>query len=351
MTSDSSGTEERGPQGAKKVRFFNVSLKNGIVVSTPAYEEKQALLTNLIRALETSNPDFAWVQFLFVATSYSTSLVRLKNSIHRAKISIEQPSVDPVSGQEHDRKELHRDYYRRADARMKKIDEVATKPTVTMAIQGMWVGDQEPRRVGNLPFDHCVDEHDSLALFQYRDPRILLELIDRRMVEDISLYLDSYTRSRVEPPSFIVTPEELLSYVHLPAGERVGSISSLEWGTFTRGMTRGSVLDGGQDSSAHVSVAPTLLRLARVPKIEKALDDREIQPLSHLASNTVRSLEVIYTEGKTDLAMSARTVEDMRGYVDLFDSVYGQLKYEKIDPLPGYLRRLPEIVGLINPSL
>ena len=55
-------------------------------------------------------------------------------------------------------------------------------------------------------------------IFQYRDPRMLLELIDRRMVEDISEYLSRYTGSRLEPPSFIVTPEELKSYIHLPVG-------------------------------------------------------------------------------------------------------------------------------------
>ena len=88
------------------------------------------------------------------------------------------------------------------------------------------------------------------------------------------------------------------------------------------------------------------MRLARVPKIEKVLEDGEVQPLAHLASSTVRSFEIIYSEGKTDLALSARTVQDMRTYVDLFDSVYGQLKYERLDPLPSFLRQLPAVVGL-----
>ncbi|MGP8058000.1 MAG: hypothetical protein ACLP9K_10435 [Nitrososphaerales archaeon] len=336
--------------GKLRVRFFNVALKNGIVMSTPAYEEKQTFMANLIRALETSNPEFAWIQFLFLRTNYSAGLVRLKNSIHRTKTAIEQPSMDLVSGQEHDRKELYRDYYRRAEARMKKIDEVVTQPTITVAIQGMWAGGERDS-INALPFDHCTDEHDCLALFQYKDPRMLLELLDRSMVEDISEYLDGYTKSRVEPPSFMVTPEELPSYVHLPAGERVGSLASLTWGTFTRGLTRGTVGGGAGNSGARDDIATTLVRLARVPKVEKVLEDSGVQPLAHLASGTVRSFEIIYSEGKTDLALSARTVEDMRGYVDLFDTVYGQLKYERIDPLPGYLRRLPEIVGLTHPAL
>jgi hypothetical protein len=68
-------------------------------------------------------------------------------------------------------------------------------------------------------FNPSAASHDSLATFEYRDPRMLIELVDRRMVQDISKYLDCYTRSRPEPPSFIVTPEELQSHVHLPAGE------------------------------------------------------------------------------------------------------------------------------------
>ena len=78
-------------------------------------------------------------------SSYGSELVRLKNSIHRAKLAIEQPTIDLVSGQEQDRRELHRDFYRQADARMKKVDEIVTKPTITLAIQGMWVSDERTR--------------------------------------------------------------------------------------------------------------------------------------------------------------------------------------------------------------
>jgi len=85
-----------------------------------------------------------------------------------------------------------------------------------------------------------------------RDPRVLLELVDRRMVEDISKYLDGYTKSRLEPPSFMVTPEELQSYVHLPAGETAMSLSSLDGGTSTRRFTLASV-DGDEASRGEVS--------------------------------------------------------------------------------------------------
>jgi len=314
-------------------------------MSTPGCEEKQILIADLIRVLETSNPDFAWVQFLFVRSNYSQALVRLKNSIHKTKIAIEQPSVDLISGQERDRRELHRDYYRRAEARMKKIDDVVTKPTITMAIQGMWVGSRDPRQTIALPFEHCADEHDSLALFLYRDPRMLLELIDRRMLEDITRYLDNYTGSRVEPPSFLLTPGELSCYIHLPAGGLVGSLNSLSWGTFGKGLIRGNVAGEGQAKSRD-DINSSLVQLTKVPKIEKALDDRDIEALSRLASTTPRSLELVYCEKKTNLLLGACSVDDLRAFVGILDSVYGELKCERLNPLPPFLVQLPAIVGL-----
>jgi hypothetical protein len=330
----------------KNVRFFNVSLRNGTVMSTPAYPEKQAFVAHLIRALETSNPEFAWVQFLFVSSDYRAALVRLKNSIHASKLAIEQPSVDLVSGLENERRELHRDYYRRADSRMKKVDDIVTKPTITLAIQGMWVSD-DPGSIKALPFDHCVDEHDSLAVILYRDPRMLLELVDRRMVQDISKYLDSYTKSRLEPPSFIATPEELPSYVHLPAGETAMSLSSLGGGISTRGFTPASV--DGEDASRG-DISSSLVRLQAVPKMEKALEDSSVQPLAHLASSTVRTFELVYRDGRTDVLLSAETVEEMKRYAGLLATVYGGLRSQGGEPCPVYLRGLPEMVGLATSS-
>ena len=53
MTSNQAQKKE---SAKKRVRFFNVSLRNGIVVSTPAYPEKQGFLAHLIRALERIQP-------------------------------------------------------------------------------------------------------------------------------------------------------------------------------------------------------------------------------------------------------------------------------------------------------
>jgi len=340
-----SDSSQAQPESEKKVRFFNVSLRNGIVVSTPSYPEKQVFCTHLIRSIETANPDFAWIQFLFVKSKYGPELVRLKNSMHRAKLAIEQPAIDLISGQERDRRELHRDFYRQADARMKKVDDIASKPTVTLAIQGMWVADSDSKSIGTLPFDHCSDEHDSLALFQYRDPRMLLELLDRRMVEDISEYLRRYTGSRLEPPSFIATPEELRSYIHLPAGEGVESLRSLKWGTPKKAFGRGQL--GGREP-AYTGGPPTvpaqLVRIVEVPRTKDIPDDGAVLPFNHLASPTTRTFEIVYSKGKAEIILSAKTLDDMGSYADLFNQVYGELELETVDLLPAFIRELPGTV-------
>jgi len=346
MTASDPGQGQLGQPSTlsrRNVRVFNVALRNGIVMSTPSYPEKQSFVAHLIRALETSNPDFAWVQFLFVSSNYGADLIRLKNAMHRAKTAIEQPSIDLISGEEQDRRQLYRDYYRRADSRMKKVDEIVTKPTITMAIQGMWVSG-EPDSVYALPFNHCTDEHDSLAIFRYRDPRMLLELVDRRMVVDISEYFDRYTRSRLEPPSFIVTPEELQSYVHLPAGETAASLRSLEGGTSTRAFILASIAGQKTSSSGGNAASSKLVRLVKVPKNEKILEDASIQPLAHLAAPTVRTFELVYSGGNTELLFSAETVDDMRKYSGLLSLVYGGMKFDSEEQQPRFLKELPRMI-------
>ena len=340
MSSNQEVTDSR----RKRVRFFNVSLRNGIVVSTPSYPEKQAFLGHLVRAIETADPDFAWVQFLFVSSDYRSALIRLKNSMDRAKLSIEQPAIDVISGQEHDRRELHRDFYGRSDARMKKVDDIATKPTITLAIHGMWVADRESSSPSVIPFDHCSDDHDSLAVFQYRDPRMLLELVDRRMVADISEYFERYTRSRMEPPSFLVTPEGLQSYLHLPVGELAQSLHSLSSEDSKREYSEGKVED--ETSVQGDEINSKVVRFLKVPQTEKALEDTSIQPLTHLAVPTVRTFELVYSGGSTEVLLSAQTLEDMRNYAALLGLVYGSMKLEGAQSRPKYMRELPIVVGL-----
>jgi len=328
----------------RRIRFFNVSLRNGVIASTPSYPEKQAFIGRLIHTLESSNPEFAWVQFLFVQRSLARDLTRLKNSLRAAKKEIEQPKVDLITGEESERRELGGDFYARAEARMKKIDDIVTKPTIALAIQGMWVCDQKSRGLKDLPFDHCSDEHDSLAVFEYRDPRMLLELVDRRMVFDLSRYLQGFTRSRLEPPSFIVTPTELQSFVHLPAGEVIKSLHSFESGTSMRNYDQGTTDKERPKGGGGAPVPSRLVRLVAVPEMAAALEDKSVQPFEHLASTNLRTFELIFCRGKTDIVLSAVTLQETGQYVGLLSSVYGDLKLEEAAVRPAFLQRLPRIV-------
>ena len=333
--------EEQETKPKWRARFFSASLRNGTVVSTPSYPEKQAFVASLIRELEAANPDFAWVQFLFVKSVHGPALVGLKNSLRRAKAEIERPALDLVSGEERAKRELNRDFYNRADSRMKRVDDLATKPLVTLAIQGMWVSSKEGSSADALQFDQCSDEHDSLAVFQYRDPRMLRELVDRRMVTEIGEYLERYTKSRLEPPSFLVTPEGFASLVHLPAGEAIESLLSVPWGNSSRGYDRAKIGEGAKpDTGLREDITSNIVKLAEVPRMEKILEDASILPLGHLSSTTVRTFELIYAGGHTEMVLSAETVDDMRKYASLLDSVYGDLKLETAEKVPAFLRQL-----------
>ncbi|MGA2199232.1 MAG: hypothetical protein ABSG45_04775 [Nitrososphaerales archaeon] len=55
---------------------------------------------------------------------------------------------------------------------------------------------------------------------------------------------------------------------------------------------------------------------------------------------------MVYSGGRTEVLLSAETVEDMRKYASLLGLVYGGLKLEEAEPLPDFLREMPHIVGL-----
>ncbi len=177
---------------------------------------------------------------------------------------------------------------------------------------------------------------------------MLHELVDRRMVVNISECFDRYTRSRLDPASFLVTPEELQSYVHLPAGETAASLRSLEGGTSTRAFILASIAGEKAVSGSGDDISSELVRLVKVPKNEKTLEDKSVQPLAHLAAPTVRTFELVYSGGKTEVLLSAETEEDMRRYAGLLVLVYGSMKFEDTQSRPAFLEGLPAIVGLVS---
>jgi hypothetical protein len=144
-----------------------------------------------------------------------------------------------------------------------------------------------------------------------------------------------------------VTPEELRSYIHLPAGEGVESPHSLKWGTPKKAFSKGKLgVEEPAYSGGPPPVPAEIVRMVEVPEFKKALDDSVTQPFDHLASATVRTFELVYSGGKTEVILSAKTLDDMGRYVDLFSQVYGELELEKANPRPTFLQELSGIVDV-----
>ena len=303
---------------SNRIVFFNASLANAHLMSRPVYEPEHALMGELMRSIEHESPFAAWVQIIFARKDYSSHFTFLKHRIADAMNEIEKPRVSIFTGKElGDKPAKFRDFYTGASKRTKKIDESLSKPLVLIAIQGMWISeeDQESRRRAHhleeiLPFSHCHDEVDRLAVYEYyKEPRLLLELVDRRIVTNISKYFESYTGARREPPSFIVSADELPSYVHIPSGKQTDNVHSITWG----------------DASSSPRMSKR--RSGRYPppscERESSRDGRRNQMktssarLGHLASATERSFEILYQSGEMSIQLSSKTPEDLLQYRNL----------------------------------
>ena len=333
----------------EQVRFFNVSLINAVPMSLPKFPQPQRLMGELVHSIEAAGPTFAWVQFLFRRVNLSPTLVALKNAMHVAAEQIKTPKRSWIDDSESDRPELYRDWYRRSGERIKRIDAVANVPHVLFAIQGMWVGD--PRQLSTLPFKDCYDELDRLGTFVYRNPWMLVELVERRMVEDVSPYIMSYARSRLEPPSFLLTQEEIPYYLHLPVASTQGFLASLGKPSpyspdVQPGGLEGSEEEGGSHPAANKASRAILLRLAEVPKIVEPLKDEKLERLALLPSTTVRGFEVIFSGGGSEILLSSKTERDLTEYLGVMESVYGTLSVVEATDTPAYLKEIPGIVGL-----
>ncbi|MDG6974417.1 MAG: hypothetical protein JRM95_06260 [Nitrososphaerota archaeon] len=334
----------------EKVRFFNVSLVNATHMSLPKFPQPQRLMGELVHSIEAANPRFAWVQFLFKRVNLSPTLVALKNSMHVAAEQIKTPKRSIIDDSEYDRPELYRDWYKRSGERIKRIDAIANAPHVLLAIQGMWVGD--PRQLSTLPFKDCHDELDRLGTFVYRSPWMLVELVQRRMVEDVSPYFMSYARSRLESPSFLITQDEIPYYLHLPVAETQGFVESLgKRSSYSPDVQPGGVEGGegeeGTHPAANKAFQAKVLRLAEVPKIVEPLKEEQLQRLALLPSTTVRGFEATFTGGGSEILLSSKTERDLKEYLGVMESVYGTLTVVQATDTPPFLKEIPGIVGLV----
>lgn len=318
----------------EQARFFNVSLMNANVMSMPRFPQPQRLVAEIIHSLEAASPTFAWIQFLFRRTNLTPTLVALKNSIQSAAAMIKTPKTSWISGIEHDRRELYRDWYERSGERMKRIDAVVNMPHVLMAIQGMWVG--EPRSLSTLPFKDCYDEHDRLGVFVYRNPWMLVELVERTMVDEVSSYFMSYVSSRLEPPSFMITQEEIPYYIHLPIAKQADSLKSLRWKQHSAEVREGTVEGVSTKTTLPHS---NIVKLAKVPLIGEPLKEKDTERLSLLPSTAVRSFELLFKTGRTEIVLSSESERDVREYVGILESVYGELEIATAPIIPDFVRK------------
>jgi hypothetical protein len=362
--------------------FFNVALKNGHLMSRPRYEPEQEFIGNFIHELEQKDPDFAWIQFIFQLVDYSRQLMMLKNELLSYKRFAEMPEVNG-RGEPMKRKELDSEWYRTVELRCKKIDELMSSHQVLLGIQGMRVekseeaihGISESLRSAPIElstFQSCRDELDSLAIFTYRDPRVLLELVRRRFVTDISWYFRKYSGSRMEPPSLILAAEDLGSYVHLPVGNITDHLSSLlpsefdeeehngEFTTFGvgSGLNSGDSLYPNKRKEDQSSI-PDLLslpvaepqaeiktskgnfylsRMKTIPQIPQKLDAEAFSRLKHLPSPYTRSFELLYNKGRTSLLIGSADDRDLEAYKRFLISVYGGFEFVEESAIPSCMR-------------
>jgi hypothetical protein len=226
-------------------------------------------------------------------------------------------------------------------------------------------------------FQSCRDELDSLAVFTYRDPRVLLELVRRRFVTDISCYFRKYSGSRMEPPSLILAAEDLGNYVHLPVGNITQHLSSLlpsesdeeeKNGEFTT-FGVGSGLNSGDSPYAkrrkeNQSSIPDLLllpvvepqaeiktskenfhisRMKTIPQIHQKLDTEAFSRLKHLPSPYTRSFELLYQEGRISLLIGSTDDRDLEAYKGLLVSIYGEFEFVKESAIPSCMRIVLEL--------
>jgi len=382
----------------RKILFFNFALSEGHFMATPVFNPKQSLIGEVIHALERFSPRFAWIQILFSQRDYNQLLVYTKSELESYMRSANRSEYDPRSRQKIPARELTTQWYKFATPRIKKIEQTLPKATVIFSINGMWVANEGTstniaNQIQELPFSLCSDEIDRLRAFWYSDPRILTMLVERKMVNDISPSIHRYDRSREEPPSLILTPDEIPYYIHMPSGVSSKGLSSIRpaphfpvGGTLGIGkvMPRKEPSEGTdalqlplpqtgtslQETKLPVGPGqyqrkkdekwndnglslPAIAVLKKIPTLEETLEDEEVQRLNQIVSRNVRTFELLYESEKGTrllLSSSSETAgDDLESvYIPELESIYGNLDYELVlDKRPEFVvRELPKILNL-----
>ena len=334
------------------IAFFNVSLANGHLMARPRHEPVFSYVGDLMMGVEHAQPEFAWIQFAFRRADYADALRRSKPGLYSFKGEADTP-VEKVDGEGYayavENPLKRREWYRQVEPRAKAIDAMAVRPLLILEIQGMWAGPKEGL-LGLHAFQNCVDENkiDSLRVFTYRDPRMLVRLVRRRLVDDIGWYFARYHGGgRMEPPSFLLTTEELPYFLHFPAGDFAKSVKGIEFKPPPNVSTESEkgevvVFEGSEvDLKPDTTSGMSLLKIPTFPSLAEDLEDPQAGMLKQLATNSKRTFELIYDEdGRWHGVLGAEGEKEMWAYLRLLRSVYGGLDVAAEDPIPAYARRL-----------
>jgi hypothetical protein len=326
-------------------------------MSTPKYEPEQEFVGSLVQEVERKKPEFAWFQFVFKSADYHALLLGVKGGLSAFTRLADTPEVkeDSQGTYEVARKERMTEWYRSAPAKVKKIDAIKSLPTLTMAIRGLWVGDVD-ELTGLGSFSNCTDEIDGLAVVPLRDPRTLLWLSGRRMVEPDEYFRNYGVKARRAAPSLMLTADELPYYVHIPTRQVTASLKSLAdafGGAVSKSTTSRTPwrIGGGRregeeegDKEEKERKGFRVAAISRMPALKEKLDEAGSSRLRHLASNSRRSFELTYSQesGRTDLFIGSETSEDLWQYEDLLSSLYGGVSFSDVDLVPSYIRTLAD---------
>ena len=343
--------------------FFTFALNQGHFMARPVFNPEQSLVGEIIHSLERFNPRFAWIQFLFAQRDCNHLLMHTKAELENYVQFANTPNYDERSRQRIPRKEMNSQWYKFALPRIKKIEQILSKPTVVFAINGMWVASEgnpgnSIHQIQELPFSLCADETDRLRAFLYSDPRMLRMLVERRMVTDISSSVYRYSRSREEPPSLIFAPDEIPYYVHMPTGPSAKGLTSSKLAAHfpvggalkaanvkppnfsdaikvpkaddimqhpienssalpssqAQGLQEVRKVTGGvRDQTPETGrKGPAVAVLKKIPTLEQPLEEDEAKRLSQIVSRNIRSFELIYdSKGAVDEHFEPKAVTQM----------------------------------------
>ncbi|MEM0124392.1 MAG: hypothetical protein QXF41_02530 [Candidatus Micrarchaeaceae archaeon] len=272
----------------KNVHMFYVSLRDAHFMAQPIYEPVGSFMNSLVLSIEAQAPQFAWVQLIFERINITAALASMRYGLLHA--------LDDNST-----------WTKMAPERVKAINAIISQPTVALAIRGVWVGEG----LHELPFNRCADALDQLAVFTVRDPRLLVLMAERRTEFNLPFYFGRYFGSRTEAPAFVLAADSLPFFIHFP------SMGTIKWGIHVDIPTISA-----WGSAPPASAGMSTMEVSGVPRLNRALEKDELARLAGLASQTPRSLEVLYYEGQTHILLSA---VDMERYELALASVYGQL--------------------------